>query len=103
MGGGGGTRKHGHLLLESKRYLEITFREQEKIYQFSSLEEYFIGMHFLSDPYQATFLLFLGSLSVSYHVVESGPSTGVNFVLYHHHCMGYENDSSGEVQFCGEH
>ena len=26
--GGGGARKHDHLLLEGKRYLEITFREQ---------------------------------------------------------------------------
>ena len=60
-------------------------------------------MHLLSDRYQATVLLFLGSLEVSYHVVESGPSTGVNFVLYHHHYMSYGNDSSGEVQFCGEH
>ena len=66
----------------NKGYFQITFREEGNswVFQgtgehlFSSLEEYFIRVRLSSDPYPATFLLFLRSLAVSScYFVTSGP------------------------------
>ena len=58
------------IYLGNKGYFQITFREEGNswVFQgtgehlFSSLEEYYIRVRLSSDPYLATFLLFLRSL-----------------------------------------